>query len=200
MMTIRFNPVPMAPLDSLVSFFRPRQELPDKVAPHSPAILVMTDFRQVPAITVEPGVSIEWALQRMKECGVRMLLVTNPQQQVLGLITTTDIQGEKPMTLGTEYNRRFAEITVREVMTPYEHLDVIAMESVLKASVGEVVDTMRRVGRRHALVLDFDRHSQSNAIRGMFSFSQICRQLGQPMEDMVEVATTFADMEIALNG
>lgn len=199
-MTLRFNPVPMAPLDSLVSFFRPRQELPDKVALHSPAILVMTDFRQVPAFTVEPGVSIEWALQRMKECGVRMLLVTNPQQQVLGLITTTDIQGEKPMSLGNEYNRRFAEITVREVMTPYEHLDVITMANVLKASVAEVVDTMRRVGRRHALVLDFDRYSQSNAIRGMFSLSQICRQSGQPMEDMVEVATTFADMEIALNG
>lgn len=199
-MTFPFNPVPMAPLDSMVGFFRPRQELPDKVAQHGPAILVMTDFRQVPAITVEPGVSIEWALQRMKECGVRMLLVTNPRHQVMGLITTTDIQGEKPMRLGNEYNRRFAEITVREVMTPYEQLDFMAMEDVLKASVGEVVATLRRVGRRHALVLDFDRHSQSKAIRGLFSLTQICRQLGQPMEDLVEVATTFAEMEVALNG
>ena len=199
-MTFRFNPVPMAPLNSMVGFFRPRQELPDKVAQHSPAILAMTDFRQVPAITVEPGVSIEWALQRMKDCGVRMLLVTNPNHQVLGLITTTDIQGEKPMRVGNEYSRRYAEITVREVMTPYEQLDVIAMEDVLKASVGEVVATMRRVGRRHALVLDFDRYNQCSAIRGLFSLSQICRQLGLPMEDLVEVATTFAEMEVALNG
>jgi CBS domain-containing protein len=190
----------MAPLTSMVSFFRPRQELPENVVLHSPAVLVMTDFRQTPAVTVEPGVSIEWALQRMKEHGVRMLLVSNPTHQVLGLITTTDIQGEKPMRLGTDYGRRYAEITVREVMTPYDQLDVIAMEDVLKASVGEVVDTMRRIGRRHALVLDFDRHTHRHAIRGLFSLSQLCRQLGQPMEDMVEVATTFAKLEVALNG
>jgi CBS domain containing-hemolysin-like protein len=189
----------MAPLASLVSYFRPRQELPEKVLPHSPAVLTMTDFRQTPAVTVEPGVSIEWALQRMKEYGVRMLLVCNPHHQVVGLITTTDIQGEKPMRLGTDYGRRYAEITVREVMTPYEQLDVIAMEDVLKATVGEVTETMRRIGRRHALVLDFDRHTRSHAIRGLFSLSQICRQLGQPMEDMVEVATTFAELELALN-
>jgi hypothetical protein len=85
-------------------------------------------------------------------------------------------------------------------MTPYDQLDVIAMEDVLKASVGEVVDTMRRIGRRHALVLDFDRHTHRHAIRGLFSLSQLCRQLGQPMEDMVEVATTFAKLEVALNG
>ena len=199
-MTLRFTPVPMAPLTSMVGFFRPRQELPEKVLLHTPAILVMTDFRQTPAVTVEPGVSIEWALQRMKDCGVRMLLVCNPRHQVLGMITTTDIQGEKPLRLGAEYARRYSEITVREVMTPSDQLDVIAIEDVLKASVGEVADTMRRVGRRHALVLDFDRHTRSHAIRGLFSLSQICRQLGQPMEDMVEVATTFAKMEMVLNG
>lgn len=198
-MTSRFNPVPMAPLTSLVSYFRPRQELPENVLLHSPAVLTMTDFRQTPAVTVEPGVSIEWALQRMKECGIRLLLVCNPHHQVVGLITTTDIQGEKPMRLGTDYGRRYAEITVREVMTPYEQLDVIAMEDVLKATVGEVAETMRRIGRRHALVLDFDRHTRSHAIRGLFSLSQIRRQLGQPMEDMVEVATTFAELEVALN-
>jgi CBS domain containing-hemolysin-like protein len=196
----RFNPVSMAPLTSMVGFFRPRQELPENVVLHSPAILVMTDFRQTPAVTVEPGVSIEWALQRMKECGVRMLLVCNPRHLVLGLITTTDIQGEKPLRLGAEYGRRYAEITVREVMTPHDQLDVITMEDVLKASVGDVAETMRRIGRRHALVLDFDRHTHRHAIRGLFSLSQICRQLGQPMEDMVEVATTFAKMELVLNG
>ena len=200
-MASQFNPVPITPLDSLVGYFRPRQELPDRVALHSPAILAMTDLRQVPAITVEPGVSIDWALQRMKGCGVRMLLVTNPEHRVLGLITAKDIQGEKPMCLlGSQGNRRYAEITVREIMTPHVQLKVMIMKDVLMATVGEIVDTLRRVGRDHMLVLDYDRASQSNAIRGLFSLSQICRQLGQPMEDMVEVATTFADMEIALNG
>ncbi len=198
-MASRYNSIPMAPLTSLTGYFQPRQEPPDKVTDDSPALLVMTDFRQLPAVTVEPGISIEWALDRMKKFGVRLLLVTNEDEEVLGLITSTDIQGEKPMKLGTEYGRRFAEITVREIMTPYDQLDVIAMEGVLKATVGAVVETMRKVGRRHALVLDMDRYTGKPAIRGLFSLTQISRLLGQPMGDVVEVATTFVEMEIALN-
>ena len=199
-MPFPFNPLPLTPLKGMVSFFRPRQELPDRVVLHSPAILVMTDFRQVSAVTVEPGVSIEWALQRMKKCGVRMLLVCNSHHDVSGLITTTDIQGDKPMRLGREYGRPYAEITVREVMTSYDQLEVINMDEVFKATVGDVVDTMRRIGRHHLLVLDLERHIQRQAIRGLFSLAQICRQLDRPMEDIVEVATTFAEMEMALNG
>lgn len=198
-MAAHYNPIPMNTLTSPVGYFAPRQDLPDKVINDSPAVLAMTDFRQTSAVTVEPGVSIEWALQRMKDYGVRLLLVTNAGQEVQGLITSTDIQGEKPMRLGNEYGRRHEEIMVRDIMTPYEQLDVISMEDVLKAKVGEVVETMRRVGRRHALVLDMDKRTGVPAIRGLFSLTQISRQLGQPMEDVVEVATTFMDMEMALN-
>lgn len=199
-MSAQYTPLQLHPLSSATHFFQPHQELPDRVVHDSPAILVMTDFRQVTAVTIEPGVSIEWALQRMKEQDVHLLLVTNSRQQVVGLVTSTDIYGEKPMRLGNELRRPHSEITVREIMKSYDQLDVITMEDVLRAAVGDVMATLRRVGRRHALVLDRDSRSRRPMIRGMFSLSQISSQLGQPMADMVEVATTFADMEVALNG
>lgn len=181
-----------------VSFFEPSQELPAQVKENSPAVLVMTDLRCQIAVTVEPNVSIDWALQRMKSAGVRLLFVVNSDKQVLGLITSTDIQGEKPLQFQQELHLRYEEIMVRDIMTPQARLEVISMEHVLRASVGDIVTTLRLSGRRHALVLDEDPRFDRPAIRGIFSVSQLSKQLNQVIET-TEVAQTFAEVEAALN-
>jgi len=187
------------PLQGLVSYFEPSQEFPAKVKERSPAILVMTDLRQQIAVTVEPNVSIDWALQRMKTAGVRLLFVVNSDKQVLGLITATDIQGEKPLQFHQELNLRYEEIMVRDIMTPKTRLEVMYMDDVMRASVADIVLTLRTTGRRHALVLDDDPRTECPAIRGIFSASQISKQLDQLIE-LNEVANTFAEVEMVLNG
>jgi len=187
------------PLPELVSIFEPSQELPAQVKEQSPAILVMTDLRQQIAVTVEPNVSIEWALQRMITAGVRLLFVVNSEKYVVGLITATDIQGEKPLQYHQELHLRYEEIMVRDIMTPRTHLEVMLMEDVMHASVADIVMTLRTTGRRHALVLDENPHTQRPAIRGIFSVSQISKQLDQLIET-TEVANTFAEVKMALNG
>jgi len=42
-----------------------------------PAMDVMTDFNKIMPVTVEPVMSIDLALSKMKTCGVRSLLVTD---------------------------------------------------------------------------------------------------------------------------
>ena len=187
------------PLPELVSYFEPSQELPAQVKEQSPAILVMTDLRQQIAVTVEPNVSIDWALQRMKTAGVRLLFVVNSDKLVLGLITATDLQGEKPLQFHQELHLRYEEIMVRDIMTPKDRLEVMLMEDVLRATVADIITTLRTTGRGHALVLDDDPHTERPAIRGIFSVSQIGKQLDQLIET-TEVANTFAEVELALNG
>jgi len=182
-----------------VGYFEPSQELPAKVKEQSPAILVMTDLRQQSAVTVEPNVSIDWALQRMKTAGVRLLFVVNSDKLVLGLITATDIQGEKPLLFHQELHLRYEEIMVRDIMTPTTFLEVMLMEDVLRASVADIVTTLRTAGRRHALVLDDNPRTECPAIRGIFSVSEISKQLDQ-LIDTTEVANTFAEVEVVLNG
>ena len=109
-----FKPLTLHPLPLSAGYFEPNQELPAQVKARSPAILVMTDLRQQVAFTVEPNVSIAWALDRMKTLGVRLLFVTNSDKEVLGLITSTDIQGEKPLQLHKALNLRHEEIMVRD--------------------------------------------------------------------------------------
>jgi CBS domain containing-hemolysin-like protein len=193
-----FRSLQLHPLPGLISYFEPSQELPAKVNEDSPAILVMTDLRQQIALTIEPNVSIDWALQRMKTAGVRLLFVVNSDKQVLGLITSTDIQGEKPLQFRQQLNLRHEEIMVRDIMTPHAQLETLRMEDILRSSVGDIIATLTDSGRRHALAMDDDPRSGQSAIRGIFSLSQIGKQLGR-LIDTSEVAHTFAEVELALN-
>ena len=70
-----------------------------------------------------------------------------------------------------------------------------ALSDVEGARVGHVLETLRRSGRQHALVIDFDGRSM---VRGIFSLSQIARQLGVALPAGGEVARTFSEIEAAL--
>lgn len=186
------------PLPPSAGFFEPCQEFVERVNTDSPALLAMTDLRQQIAVTIEPDVSIEWALQRMKSAGVRLLFVVNPSRQLLGLITSTDIQGEKPAQFRQALNLRYEEIMVRDIMTPYHDLEATDMSDVRQASVADVVAMLEKVGRRHALVTDRDPDTGKVAVRGIFSASQIEKQLNRVIET-ISVAQTFAEVESVLN-
>ncbi|MFN2330050.1 MAG: CBS domain-containing protein [Chromatocurvus sp.] len=195
----QYMPLNLRNLSGPVRYFRPAQLLPATVGLDSPAILTMTDLRQVAALTVEPSVTIDWALNRMRVGGVRLLLVVhNHDGDVSGLVTATDILGDKPIRLQRELNLRHTEIRVRDIMSPRSQLEFIFMEDVLEASVGNVLETLRRSGRQHALVYDCDHRSGMTGIRGIFSATRLSRQLGISFEP-IEVAQTFAEVELALN-
>lgn len=193
-----YAPLVLRRLSRPLRYSRPIQSLPARLKLDSPAIMTMTDLRQVTALTVEPDVSIDWALARMREGGVRLLLVARHDDQIQGLITSTDVQGEKPIRLLRELNLRHSDIRVRDIMVPCERLEFIAYPDVLNAVVGNVLETFRRTGRRHALVYDVDQRWGAEAVRGIFSASRLSQQLGVSFEP-VDVATTFAEIELAIN-
>lgn len=190
--------LPLHHVADVVGYFKPIQELQSKVNDASPAILVMTDLRRQLAVTIEQGVSIDWALERMKTCGVRLLFVVDADENLQGLITSTDILGEKPLQYRQDYRVKREEILVGDIMTPRASLEVMIMDDVMKASVGDIVSTLQAVGRHHALILDRDVRSGKDAIRGIFSVSQISKQLDR-LIDTTEVASTFAEVEMVLN-
>jgi hypothetical protein len=73
---------------------------------------------------------------------------------------------------------------------------VIEFEAVRTAKVGHVLATLRHSGRQHALVLDAEERDRPR-VRGIFSTSQLSRQLGEAVQTG-EVAYTFAEIEAAL--
>lgn len=168
-----------------------------QVTADSPAVEVMTDLQRVTAVTITPGASIELANQRMIAGGVRLLLVLDDEKNVIGLITASDILGEKPLQHLRKRGGTFSDVLVHDIMTPQDQLEVLLLYDVLNARVGDIVATLTRFGRQHALVVEQDGRDGAQKLRGIFSATQIGRQLGTDVVT-AEIATTFAALEAAL--
>ena len=193
-----FRPLPASTLAARACFRRPVKTSPARVALDSPAADTMPDFNRVAAVTIDPGAAIDEANRKMIENGVRLLLVAENSDIVLGIITASDILGEKPMQIVQERGVRHSEIAVRDIMTPHEMLEVIQMRDVLDAHVGHVVATLERAQRQHAMVVEPNEGDACQAVRGLFSASQIARQLGVPVH-VGDVVRTFTEIEALLN-
>jgi CBS domain-containing protein len=188
-------------------FRRPAQPQALKVSTESPALEVMTDLARATPATIRAQAPLAGANQFMITRGVRLLLVVDDRENVLGVITATDILGERPMLVAAERGMRRDELTVADIMIPAAQVEVIALADVLAARVGHVLETLRRAGRQHALVVDFDEIPSVRAlappgrcamVRGIFSLSQIARQLGVSVATGGEVARTFSEIGAAI--
>jgi CBS domain-containing protein len=188
-------------------FRRPQQPQAARVTLESPALEVMTDLARVSPATIRPQAPLEGANHFMISRGVRLLLAIDVRDTVLGVLTATDVLGEKALRVATERGIRRGELTVADLMTPADQVEVIELADVEGARVGHVLETLRRAGRQHALVVDhevvaagspLERPVRRAMVRGIFSVSQLARQLGLLLPQAGEVARTFAEIEAAL--
>ena len=174
---MKFTPQPYMTLKPGTTFIRP-PELPRIIRLEDPAADVMTDFNEVHPVTTSPGIPIDLALDRMKSAGVRLLLVINDDEQIIGLVTSNDIQGEKPIEIVHEQRIPRSNITVEMIMVPQPAMNAMDLEQVGKLQVGHIVETLNQLGRRHLLVAQTDPESGAHQVCGLFSMSQIEKQLG----------------------
>jgi len=188
-----YGPMPAFGVQPAISFHQPEYTEPSPVRLEDPAAAVMTDFKRVRAITVAPGATMEDACQRMVANKVHLLLVVDAGNTLLGLVTSTDIEGEKPIRIINERGIRRAEILVADVMTARDRLEAIDADALARARVGDVVATLKAVGRRHALVVDHDTQGIQR-VRGLLSASQLEKQLGGAI-GITEIARNFAQVE-----
>jgi len=189
----QYAPLPIRELGAGAGFRRPTQAVPARVTLESPALHAMTDLARVSPATIRPQAPLAGANQFMITRAVRLLLVVDEHDAILGVITATDILGERPMQAAIERGLRRDDLIVADVMTPAADVEVIALADIEASRVGHVLETLRRLGRQHALVSDAD-----NMVRGIFSISQIARQLGVSVPAGGSVARTFSEIEAAL--
>jgi CBS domain-containing protein len=164
----------------------------------SPALAVMTDLTQVKAATIRPEQTLRQAEQTMIYQGVRMLFVVSDMPSLEGLITSTDLSGERQMRLVHERNLHFDEMRVADVMTGLAMLDAIEFERMRGATVSNVIATLKRFGRNHLLVVEAGSAGAAPRVRGVISRAQVERQLGQAI-DVTQIASSFAEVERALS-
>lgn len=191
-----YPPLVATSLQAGVGYAQPTQPVPDIVTLEDSALTVLTDFQRVTAIIILPGDTVDEAHRRMIQRAVRLLLVVNQDRRVVGAITANDILGEKPMQVIAQRGIRREELQVRDIMIPQERIEVLKMSDLRGAKVGHVVATLRNSGRQHAMAVDVELNGRQT-VRGVFSATQIARQLGIVLQTG-EIARTFAEIEALL--
>ena len=189
-----YPPLQLHALAPGANLSQPDLQLTCHLKENEEAIKVMTDLRATSAVSVSPDVNIEIAEERMRRRGVRMLFVVDKNGVLVGLLTATDLLGEKPLQFIERQGGVHREILVADIMTPSDHLEVLKLADILAARIGNIVATLQRCGRQHALVVDTEDGREK--VCGLFSVSRIARQLGVEIET-TPIAQTFADIEHA---
>jgi len=166
------------------SFARPVQVFPKRVKLDDPAMSALTDFHKVSLVVARPTLLLEVANSKMIRYGVRTLIVLNSNDRVAGLLTASDILGEKPMRILQSMGGTHADIMVRDVMTPQHELEVMNIEDVQNADVGQIVATLKKAGRQHGLVVSHGADGEQK-VCGIFSLTQIAKLLGTPLDHVL---------------
>ena len=191
-----FEPLALSMLAPGTGFSRPYFHSPSPVQITSSAIEVMTDLRFVPAATTRADVTVSMASQKMIARAVRLLLVVDAGDDVIGLITARDLDGHRIKEAAQATGMACDALTVSHAMT--SEIEVMPLEAVLHAHVGDIVETLKHSGRQHALVVDEEPFTGKPMIRGIFSASQIGRQLGI-ISEQHDLSQTFAQIERAIH-
>lgn len=166
------------------------------VSLRDPARSVFTDFHHTRPFSIGSAATIAEVNGKMIACGVRLLFVADSGGALRGLVTYTDLFGEKPVRYIQEHGGNRGQIVVLDIMTPLSRLDSLQYGDVLRATVGDIVETIRDSDRQHLLVSQILENG-SQVIIGMFSSTHIEKRIGMKIE-LSARANTFADLERAL--
>lgn len=149
---------------------------PARALSTQPASQVMTDFMRDLPVTVAADRFIDDALRDMIVAGVRALLVVRADR-VVGLITSYDIQGERPLQfLASAGFSRHDEIAVSHIMTPWAEVPKLDLAWVADARVADVDGYFQGTFASHVAVVERG-HDGKETVRGLFSRTHIERQL-----------------------
>lgn len=159
------------------------QHLPELVHMDDPAIEVMTDFTLTPPFTISPTDTMDHAINEMKVLGVHLLLVINEEGHFQGILSSEDVWGEKPIKVIQERRIHRDQVLVRTIMVPYSEVTAFDFELIKTAKVGHIVKTLSEHKQHYALAISPCPDTQVQIIRGIFTASQISKQLHTDIAD-----------------
>jgi CBS-domain-containing membrane protein len=164
-----------------------------------PALRLLTDFYLTPAISVLATTPIDHALTQMIVSGVRLLFVVDVEFNILGAITSHDIQGDKPLRYMRSIDCRIGQcsredILVEHIMIPVQRWEVINYDQLSNATLADIVLTFKEQGTRHIIVVDSVRGRPGQVVRGLLSLTTLERALGANLEPM-KIARSFSEIK-----
>lgn len=163
----------------------------DVIDRESSAVNLMTDFEKHFAQVVSVDTQIDQAEYAMRLAHVRLKIVVDQDKNFVGIVTAADISEEEIMKHVARGAAR-DELTVADFMQPRAQLLVLEYNELAKATVKDLVETLKLRQAQHALVADSDKVH----LRGIISASDIARRLHIPVA--LDKGSSFAGIFNAL--
>lgn len=118
----------------------PHYKLPDVVHLDDPALSVMMDLFRIQPAVVEEQDTLDEALNELKVKEVHLLLVVNATNQLVGLIGSEDLLGEKPIKIIQHRRISRDKVVVSMLMTsitqvPYLILKILKPPALVTSSI-----------------------------------------------------------------
>ena len=156
---------------------------------------IMVDFHYHTPPTIGAHQSLDDAKADMQLYHLPLLLVTDLHDAIVGIISSEDILGEKPVKLIQEKRIPRTEIEVAMVMTPASAMVAIEMDELQHARVGHIIQTLRSTKQHTLVVIQKETPEDHIVLRGLFSASLISRQLDKDITLLLSEAQSIAELQ-----
>lgn len=191
---MKYQALPTIALVASSDYFH-RPTPPEVIHLEDPALDALVDFKIMFPVTVSPRTSISAALIDMKVGGVHLLLVTDEKEKVVGLISSEDILGEKPVKIIQERRLSRNDIEVAAIMTPQQKIIAFDRYELRYAKVGDIIETLHKYQQHYALVVEVNTETQQQTVCGLFSSHRLSKQLGQDITSDISSAHSLAELQ-----
>jgi len=143
--------------------------------PHASAQEAFTDFRRDAPLSVDVQCPISHALAEMARLGVHSLLVTRcgsaqAEPFVVGLVTRASLARR------VRRAAQLAPVSVADVMTPWQELPLVHVESLESVSALDMYERFQGTGLTHLLVVEAS-GEECVLARGVISRLSLARRL-----------------------
>lgn len=156
------------------------------------ALAILTDFRSHKPHMVDGHLEASEAIEMMLAEDVGIKLVVDDRKEFIGVISRDDLSGHNMLLKQMELRIQRDELSVRDLMHSRDSIRAIDFSAFSKATVGDVVSTLKKHGQEYLLIVDKEAHH----IRGIVSSRDISRRLHVPVE--IEKELTFVDIFTAV--
>nr|WP_300313908.1 hypothetical protein [Halomonas sp.] len=149
----------------------------DDIERDSPALSLMTDFRQHRPHAVSATTPALWVARLMTTEDVDSKLVVDHRRDFIGLLTQGRLSEQSLLvaqaTLGIDRD----SLTAADLMVPRAGMPALDYHDLAKATVADLVATLQEAGEPYCLVRD-NEHQQ---IRGLISLRELSERLHQQL-------------------
>lgn len=153
----------------------------------SPALKFLTDFKDHHPAVLTSSMSALDAAQVLRTGHLAAALVMNHRGEFIGLLTVDDVSYQRVMQCVAAGISR-GDLTVGDLMKTRDRLQQLNYQELENASIRDVLETLRRSGQRHCVVVDSELHQ----VRGVISVDDVSARLH--IDFPIDTPANFAEL------